>query len=240
MRARPIPFLMKAYRWRTRKSDAPAVEEAYSLLGPAAFAVREVLNALLICPTVTLEEIAGHLSLPREVVIAYEALFFNVRDRLEEKFFLGQLCFPGTRLAAMGGSATALSRAQRLLQAALDYGAEDVLHLVGILSHAEGPDTDHLKRVLEQSLIQKSKDLVRYGDQEPKEILTTARMLLAMSKRFGGAKPSAHNGPSMSESIMAELLARDDSSTGSSGGHGMIDMARIDAENAHLLAQTKG
>jgi hypothetical protein len=140
----------------------------------------------------------------------------------------------------MGGSAAALSRAQRLLQAGLDYGGSEVLYLAGIRSQAEAPDADHLKQALEQSIIQKSTNFVRYGNQEPKEILTTARMLLAMSKRFGGAKPSAHNGPSMSESIMAELLARDDSSTGSSGGHGMIDMATIEAENAHLLAQAKG
>src|SRR5436190_16597637 len=85
-----------AYYWKRFGAENDHVEEAHALTHPSEFRIRNVLQALLLCADVTFEKIGQLLNLSIETVEAYECLFFNVRDRLDDRANIASIVFPGT------------------------------------------------------------------------------------------------------------------------------------------------
>lgn len=74
----------------------PKVDAVLRLNQPENQEERDALRGTLVCPDSTIEQIANHLHLDRDVVELFEALTWNCRDRLNECLYLAQLCqIPG-------------------------------------------------------------------------------------------------------------------------------------------------
>ena len=120
----------------------PLVTEVESLRSPARWQERDWLEALLLAEDVTLGEIAAHLHTCEEVIEAYEALFWNVRDRRNEPAYLNQLLYPeGRPAAARNARPDAAGDRQRLLRAGVEAGKAAVLTLAGLAPHQEFDDS---------------------------------------------------------------------------------------------------
>jgi hypothetical protein len=84
------------------------VLRAQDLTRPENQSSRDLLRALLLCNT-TLEQVAQDCGLPVGVVELFEALFWNCRDRLQERVYLARICNQGcfARTAAPANEALA-------------------------------------------------------------------------------------------------------------------------------------
>jgi hypothetical protein len=49
-------------------------------------------------PDLWLDEIAAHTGLSVAVIMTFENLFWNVRDRLQDQCFMNEIAFPNSRL----------------------------------------------------------------------------------------------------------------------------------------------
>jgi len=115
-------LLRKAYAWQVHGRPNPVLEEAYEINHPANHQTASLLNALLICPDLSVEKIAGLIGLPLAVVEAYEGLFFNVRDRLDDRLYLARLVYPDSRYPGIETDAMT-PQSDKLLQAAYEFGS---------------------------------------------------------------------------------------------------------------------
>ena len=87
------PQLLQAYRYLNGAYDE-AMDDALILMHPENMTTRNALRALLICRDVTLEQIAICLRISPEAARVFDQLFYNVRDRLDEPGYIGQLLNP--------------------------------------------------------------------------------------------------------------------------------------------------
>ena len=110
----------------------PLLPEAESILTEARRQERNLLEALLLAPSLTLEAIAAHLNTREEIVEACEALFRNVRDRLDERGYLNALLYPdGVQAAVRDAQPDAVGDRLRLLRAGAQDDVDEVLALAG-------------------------------------------------------------------------------------------------------------
>ena len=93
---------------------------------------RNVLEALLLAEKTSLGRIAELLDTREEVIEAFEALYFNVRDRKQEKAYLNALLHPDGWQATMRDAKPSLEGDRlRLLRAGAQNDVEEVLALAG-------------------------------------------------------------------------------------------------------------
>jgi hypothetical protein len=91
-------YLMFPGRWDDEDSKAVGLALSFYEQGKG---MREKLQALLLAQDATVEKVARLCNLPREVVAAFEALFWNLRDRRQDMLMLSQVVYPDTRLAEL-------------------------------------------------------------------------------------------------------------------------------------------
>jgi hypothetical protein len=181
--------LRRAFRYFARNTMDEVMSEANALVHPANAANRRTLNALLICRDTKLSQISEALSLPEYVIGVYEQLWFNVRDRMEDKSYIASLVFPQTRFESKeqdGGGDQ--DYAQALLRAGAKFGAEEVLYMAGltttrntILQPAKSADE------FEGILMEDALTQARHGGANAKSApaIDRAKTLVAASKRAG-------------------------------------------------------
>jgi len=123
----------RAFYYFARNNTDNVMTQAHALVHPANIGQRRILHALLICKDIEVKQIAEAMSLPEEVVSIYEQLWFNVRDRMDDKYYLSTLVFPQTRFEPAAEDAEQdRDYAQALLRAGFDYGAGEVLYMAGL------------------------------------------------------------------------------------------------------------
>ncbi|MEN9576439.1 MAG: hypothetical protein RL514_4294 [Verrucomicrobiota bacterium] len=99
---------------------------------------RNILDALLLAEDIPLAAVADHLQISEEVVEAYEALYWNVRDRKAEKAYLNALLYPtGWQAAMRDAKPNAEGDRLRLLRAGAQNDVEEVLALAGFKRRRE-------------------------------------------------------------------------------------------------------
>ena len=124
--------LRDAYAYESGQPGNPATAQALALEQPAMKPVRDLLRALLIVPDLPLLEISQKLNLPVEVIDAYSELFWNVRDRLQDKSSLVPLVYPRGRIEEFEPEyLKKTDPGMLLLRAAWNHGAESALKLAG-------------------------------------------------------------------------------------------------------------
>ena len=110
----------------------PLMLEVESFRTDARRHERDLLEALLLAKSVTLVDIAAHLHTSEEAVEAYACLFWNVRDRLDERGYINALLYPGgVQESVRDAKPNATGDRLRLLRAGAQDDVEEVLALAG-------------------------------------------------------------------------------------------------------------
>ena len=95
----------------------------------------DVCCALLLVENMTHEHISELLNVPVEAIKYFEALFFNIRDRIGERAYLGQIVFPADDYKWVEHNAGYIqteSRRSLLFRAARRGGEDTVLYFCGM------------------------------------------------------------------------------------------------------------
>ena len=119
------------YNCSTRYPDQ-VIREVCELTTPATAPIREAIEALFLVKGATIEKVAETVGIRKEVISAYEKLFFNVIDRKADEAFLARSIYPNSRLVEM--YSTYLDGepfGEVLKRAARTSGAWDVLYMAG-------------------------------------------------------------------------------------------------------------
>jgi len=89
------PVVRQAYSFlRGDATRSTVMAEVFRLKESGEKIRRGLLKALLLVPSVSYEEIGALTNCTPESVRAYEQLFFNVRDRMDEKDYICRLVYP--------------------------------------------------------------------------------------------------------------------------------------------------
>jgi hypothetical protein len=176
--------LRKAWAWKRHGRPNAVLEEAYELTHPANQTTQNLLQALLICPELPLEKVSELMGLPLAVVQAYEGLFWNVRDRLDDRLYLSRLVYPASRFPEMSPESISVIP-QQLLQAAYEYGSNEVLYMAGLVRKRERAGIQNDYAELETAIVDNATTLSRHGalNRKGQPGLNHARSLLLAQKR---------------------------------------------------------
>lgn len=190
---------------------ASVIDNAWNLaynvkLEPSSMAVK----ALLLCQNATIEETAQDLAMDREVLEAFEVLFFNVIGRKEDLLFLRNLVYPFSRHEEMlpeyskSGSAHA-----RLIRTGYNSSRKTALLLGGFRTkHALDETVDQASSNFQKTLMQTGALLAASGmlwlDRNHTTI-SAARNFLQVSKVAGETVGSGDGMISLSQAMRAEL-----------------------------------
>jgi len=184
------PVLEAHYYCRDpRRFGSDLIRRVMLLASPQSRQEAGVVRAMLLVRDLALDLIAERLRLPVEVVGAYEKLFFNVRDRMDDLMYLRALVYPDSRLARLTNRAP-LDRhdgTQLLAQSALDNGAEHVLYLAGV-GRGTPMSKQDARTQMEQSVLGQAAILAQNGFLDASELhqsITIARQLMSADKLGG-------------------------------------------------------
>ncbi|MBE0546044.1 MAG: hypothetical protein IH623_32355 [Verrucomicrobia bacterium] len=122
---------------------------------------RSVLQGLLCARDISLEDIASLLGLEVEVVMLYEGLFFNVRNR-EATFTLNAI-FPQTRLGAVVEAEKDYNEVDlTLMRLGRDYGWREVARFAGLITMEKpGESTETMLDDMERTIAANARMLTR-------------------------------------------------------------------------------
>ena len=175
-----------------------------------------LLHALLIMPSVTLEQIAGIVSMPVAVVKLYSELWFDVRDRLDDKIYIANIVWPKTRLVAFRKDyLTTLKPEELLLRVAQEGDLDGVLELFGGAPAGNRPSEEELKERLRAHILHVTWLLVQGGIYfQDLPVIRSAFKIIAASKRAGKRARRASSTwvastdlPTMGEAVLEAVKA---------------------------------
>ncbi len=138
--------LLQDYDKRSEQETFGPIMDAIMISSSVAGApIRQVLQALLIIPDLSIADLAKAVNYPAESIEAYEALFFNVQDRRDEHMFIRNIVYPNSRYEEMAeGYADRGNIGKMLQRLAYNKGLETTLHYAGFrvtgattLTHAQ-------------------------------------------------------------------------------------------------------
>jgi hypothetical protein len=179
--------LRRAFYYFARNCPDDLMTEAYALMHPANIGKRKILNAFLICRDINMKQVAEAMSLSETVVSVYEQLWFNVRDRMDDKYYIGSLVFPQMRFeSAAEDAGEGRDHAQELLRAGYEYGAEEVLYMAGLIpTRTSTSATSKSTEELEHLQVAEAITQARHGGANAKSApaIDRANRLVTASKR---------------------------------------------------------
>ena len=124
--------LLQCFLARWLDVPEPLMMEVESFRTEARRHERDLLEALLLAKSVTLGDIAGHLHTSEELVAAYETIFWNVRDRLDERGYINTLLYPGgVQESVRDTKPNATGDRLRQLRAGAHNDVDEVMALAG-------------------------------------------------------------------------------------------------------------
>ena len=150
--------------------------EVAALIDPRLTARREILEALLLCPDLSLADIAKHVGLTEFVVDVYQGWFFAVRKRMDDHLYIQHIVYPKGRLASLddGGE----TNGQRLKRIAYEQGSDAVLRITGLVKRpAEPLSNDKLASEVERRLLQDANDALLAGKGNQSDVPALDRAL---------------------------------------------------------------
>ena len=197
-----------AYYWLHYGAEFEHIPQAHALSLPASARFAAILNALLLCRDTDVAAIGKLVNQPIEVIQAYGDLFFNVRDRLDDRPYIAGIVFPETRLADLREDAECeLDFSNILLRAAYESGVDEVMYLAGLVANrSEVSDRRDSAVEFESGLLDRADLAVRYGRNEPATVIRQATSIAARRKQDQPQRPAEEVGlHSLGGAIMAEL-----------------------------------
>lgn len=122
----------KAYNFLKGNYDA-TIAGAVALTSKGNEQTANTIKALLIADDMTCEYVANKLSIPVDIIKAYEKLFFNVLDRKKDRAYIAEIVYPRGRMAeAMENYLEEAGIGELMMRAGLTQGAKHVLFAAGI------------------------------------------------------------------------------------------------------------
>jgi hypothetical protein len=175
--------ILRAYRFlRDPYQRDVRVFLAHDLTRPARQRERNLLRAFLLCNT-TFELIAQDCGVEVEVVELFENLFWNCRDRLNERVYLARMCNQGVFARAAGAQAHETLAADPVRVAYLSGRVEDVLAEVQSTSKTSSP-AENYQLIMQQLLARAASELrVDRVTRSENPALIPALQLMAQMKR---------------------------------------------------------
>ncbi|MGZ4963649.1 MAG: hypothetical protein ACXWC8_13930 [Limisphaerales bacterium] len=201
-------YIRRAYRLLKYSNRDDTIRQALELLTPINRRRADIIDALLLCRESKFDQIAKLTNLPVETIKAYEMLFFNVKDRLDDPLYMASLAYPETRLSMFDDQPAPAPN--QLLRIAYDYGMDDVLFMAGMKSISDLPDEMTSVAGLEKQLIQNAAIVARYGAMNAKSLPAVDRvkaLLVAAKGAPAPEQPIEQIGvSSIGATILAEIL----------------------------------
>jgi len=206
--------LRRLYNFERYRLDDYHVLKTLALRDKSNIYAQNVLEALLITPNITIEDISKETGLEAEVVRLYEELFFNVLDRKHESMLIGEIVYPEHRLVEMFDNYLRNESLGAILKrTGYNNGVEDVLFLAGMRSSSNVLNASNITEQavkLETAIMANGYFLARNGflSQRNAVGVNNARNLIAASKQ-GGAESAEEDVEGFGNSIIGGQLLED-------------------------------
>lgn len=210
------PYIKLAYAHASGRVRHEDVAESLIIRHPKWHVKRSFLEALLLLD-LRLDEVAAYVGLSVSVVMAYEQLFWNVRDRRQDPMLMSELCFPETRLVEYRGDGEYWNNAEPrdlLLRAAYNGDLKTVLQIFGSrTAREELPAAASMKRLKTRIFSDAEFVVASGGGCSKAPVLDAAKKLLMAGEKFAQSENKYGDdvmgltavGLSMGGAIMDEL-----------------------------------
>ena len=192
-------YLLRTYYYLVDNAPDSAIEDA--LMIEHSPLLRSLLKACLIDPEISIPEISERLQIPIEVIKVYDALFWNVRDRLNDESYIAHLVYPKTRRVEFEADYIFKESSENLtIRAAYNYGFKTALEFAG-LRIGQQSDVEQMARQVEQIILTTAVSVIKLGgaNQSKLPVIKLALQLIAKRKRARNVEPTrskdqpAHN-----------------------------------------------
>ena len=175
-------YVVRAYFSFQADASDEVVEAAHALAGPTQHRDRAILRALFMAKDINCEYIARLTGLSVPVVEAFGQLFFNVRDRREDRLYLAGILFPAGRVREIQNGDPEPDLV--LLRAGHDEGALRVAQVAGLLPERSQSTSNNAGRDLETGLLHRASSLMEAGVSSS-PVVRDALKLIAAGKNSG-------------------------------------------------------
>jgi len=149
---------------------------------------RALLKCMLLVDDMSYEQIAKTLFLPVDSVHIYEALFWNVRDRMEDKAYLNHVVYPDTRKIELQSTYITDEDPQSIvLRITLQHGMKVVEEFMGIRNPIQEFDSQNEAKSYESRVLSAGNFMAKVGflHQHQAYAVSSARHVL-QSIKMGG------------------------------------------------------
>jgi hypothetical protein len=205
---RPLPtifdsndrYISRAY-WALRGAKDPTVQAAFQvgLFEEFHQAKLVICSYIVSCnarlSTENWQDMSARVSLPVEVCQAYEKLFFNVSDRLEDEKFIRSVVYPKGRLVETDKSYSVQEASDNLMiRAAYNTGIEHMLQMAGDRDMFQSAQSaQKFAEGMETYLMAQAEYMMKVGFLHgDSSVIHNARQLIAAAKA-GGQETDDHN-----------------------------------------------
>jgi len=183
---------------------------------------RGFLEALLLLPNLRIDEIAVQAGLSVSIVMTYEQLFWNVRDRRSDEMFVNEICLPNTRLNEYRDDFWETVQPRDLmLRAAFNNDLQTILQIFGTRTPVPEQPADASAKRVKSRIMADAEFVVRAGGSNSGlPVLDSARRIIAAGEK--NVVPKRANGDdvigltalsmNLGDSIMANLMGSADDS----------------------------
>lgn len=195
----------------------PIIIQALALaFAPSERSVRLGLESLLLTKLAqtmgaeaSLEYAADFLKMPLDLVRAYEKLFFNIADRLDDEKFIIGLVYPHTRVVEHSRNYIKCENVTKLLyRAAYNHGETDLKQMLGFRDQLSSQsDAKVFAEKLEGALMASGLFMAKNGYMHDSSlsVINSARQLIAATKAGGVDTMGDTVMSSLGDSLQAEL-----------------------------------
>ena len=172
---------------------------------------KAVVEAFLVCGKLSIPDIAQKTALHAASITAYEQLFFNVRDRLEDNVYISNLVFPEGIVDQLRPNYFLTTSPEDLyLRAGYTAGSDDILFFAGM----KGGNTldDEAANLLETNIMNEASRYARNGGLGQRNMpqISSAKAIIVAKKSAGtGDRPPDDSGWSdMGSMIRSQLMEK--------------------------------
>lgn len=163
--------------------------ETVSMLMPQRTYKRNALEAFLLCRDISLNKISEFMDLAVEVIWLYDQLFFNVRDRINERSYIGQIVGGQTRMAEFRDDYMNERSDLVAKRVAVDQGAEWLMDLLYMQNNVKAFDKARSMENTGAIATGTSERAARYGMASPGNVMAMNNgVKILQSGLIGGAE----------------------------------------------------
>jgi hypothetical protein len=206
-------WLIRAYRFETDPTyEDDVIFRALELTYPETRLAREAINGMLVAKDYDLDSMSNLISVPKDVISAYQELFFNINDRRDEILFLAEVVYPNGRIVeCIDNYMRNESLGNLLMRAGYNNSMADVLYFAGCPSNLLFSMLESDTAVKLESLIMANGYLIArnflVNQQRDAAGLFNARSLIQAAKQGGQETDVPSEWQNAGSSMKEQMLA---------------------------------